>query len=212
MTDHTWRQHAACIGMDVNEFFPDKGEKTLKAKQACAGCPVAQQCTADARTPRSYVNYGVWGGELYNHGRIVPPGGGRPKGPAVVHVAGGRYPAEVREKALAMYQQIRPEHQSDKAACRVVAEALGIHAPTSVQSWVCKALDPNRRQVGQRDRENAERRLRGLEMLHRIRGQHATEYGAYAAVAHAIGVHTLTVRDWANNAREQQREQLGKAA
>jgi WhiB family redox-sensing transcriptional regulator len=63
----TWRQSAACSGMDTSDFYPGDRERgpTLarrerRAKQVCARCPVIQECLAwalDAREP-----FGVWGG------------------------------------------------------------------------------------------------------------------------------------------------------
>jgi WhiB family transcriptional regulator, redox-sensing transcriptional regulator len=63
----TWRQRAACSGMDTSVFYPGERERgpTLarrekRAKQICAQCPVISNClkwALDAREP-----FGVWGG------------------------------------------------------------------------------------------------------------------------------------------------------
>jgi WhiB family redox-sensing transcriptional regulator len=59
-----WMASAACRGMDVNLFFPTRGE-TAKAKRAraiCATCPVRAECYHYAGS-FSDVPAGVWGGE-----------------------------------------------------------------------------------------------------------------------------------------------------
>jgi len=66
--DHeSWRQRAACKGMDTSVFYPGDRERgpTLarrerRAKQICEHCPVIRNClkwALDAREP-----FGVWGG------------------------------------------------------------------------------------------------------------------------------------------------------
>lgn len=53
-----WHADAACRDMDPALFFPGRGEATHEAKEACRGCPVAEQCLAAGM--REHV--GVWGG------------------------------------------------------------------------------------------------------------------------------------------------------
>jgi WhiB family transcriptional regulator, redox-sensing transcriptional regulator len=55
-----WRELAACRGADLNLFFPGRGETTGLARQACAQCPVRQQCLEYAVSNR--IVYGIWGG------------------------------------------------------------------------------------------------------------------------------------------------------
>lgn len=46
-----WWLRAACKGMEVNAFYPEKGggsRSARKAKAACASCPVRADCLADA--------------------------------------------------------------------------------------------------------------------------------------------------------------------
>lgn len=57
----TWRQHAACRGIDPDIFYPaedeDEGEA---AKEVCEVCPVRQSCLEHALAFRETA--GVWGG------------------------------------------------------------------------------------------------------------------------------------------------------
>ena len=65
----TWAEQAACIGMDTNLFFPDKGDGRHEgsvtqvdvAKVVCARCPVRADCLDYAI--RTHQKHGVWGGK-----------------------------------------------------------------------------------------------------------------------------------------------------
>lgn len=41
-----WRRRAACVGLPVALFFPERDEtgSLAKARQICAGCPVKAEC------------------------------------------------------------------------------------------------------------------------------------------------------------------------
>lgn len=55
-----WRDHAACIGLDPETFFPARGERidpTVEA--ACARCPVRAQCLDHAL---HFEKFGYWAG------------------------------------------------------------------------------------------------------------------------------------------------------
>jgi WhiB family redox-sensing transcriptional regulator len=40
-----WIGRAACKGMDINLFFPEEGASvSAEAREACAKCPVVEQC------------------------------------------------------------------------------------------------------------------------------------------------------------------------
>lgn len=40
-----WFEKAACKGMDVNLFFPERGKPVPDiVRETCAGCPVQQEC------------------------------------------------------------------------------------------------------------------------------------------------------------------------
>ncbi|HJO79346.1 MAG: transcription factor WhiB [Acidimicrobiaceae bacterium] len=51
---------ARCANTHPSHFFPSDGVGVELAKQACAGCPVLEQCLEYALTHR--VEHGVWGG------------------------------------------------------------------------------------------------------------------------------------------------------
>jgi len=55
-----WMTRARCANTHPSHFFPSDGVGVELAKQACAGCPVLEQCLEYALTHR--VEHGVWGG------------------------------------------------------------------------------------------------------------------------------------------------------
>ncbi len=56
----TWRQKAACEGLDPEIFYPASEEEAEEAKAICAQCPVRQPCLEHALADRE--RDGVWGG------------------------------------------------------------------------------------------------------------------------------------------------------
>lgn len=59
--DGSWYQAAACQGMGPELFFPTKGHTVpAEVKQACADCPVRDECLAYA--VKTHQAFGVWGG------------------------------------------------------------------------------------------------------------------------------------------------------
>jgi WhiB family transcriptional regulator, redox-sensing transcriptional regulator len=55
-----WRYRAACRGVDLEVFFPGRGESAEPARQICARCPVRQPCL-DYAISHGIVD-GIWGG------------------------------------------------------------------------------------------------------------------------------------------------------
>jgi WhiB family transcriptional regulator, redox-sensing transcriptional regulator len=55
-----WRELAACRGIDLEVFFPGRGESAGAARRVCAACPVRQPCLDYAITNR--IVHGIWGG------------------------------------------------------------------------------------------------------------------------------------------------------
>lgn len=57
-----WRALAACRGVDLTLFFPDRGDHCtiVAAKTCCAGCQVQQECLTFALA--SGERFGIWGG------------------------------------------------------------------------------------------------------------------------------------------------------
>ncbi|MGH9302132.1 MAG: WhiB family transcriptional regulator [Acidimicrobiales bacterium] len=56
----SWRQHAACRGIDPDIFYPVSDEEDYEAKAICAVCPVREACLEHALAHRE--RDGVWGG------------------------------------------------------------------------------------------------------------------------------------------------------
>jgi WhiB family redox-sensing transcriptional regulator len=56
----SWRQRAACKGVDPDIFYPTSDEEAEEAKAICATCPVREACLEYALANRE--RDGVWGG------------------------------------------------------------------------------------------------------------------------------------------------------
>ena len=56
----SWRQRAACRGVDPAVFYPASEEEVEAAKSVCARCPVREACLDHALVSRE--RDGVWGG------------------------------------------------------------------------------------------------------------------------------------------------------
>jgi WhiB family redox-sensing transcriptional regulator len=65
----TWRQRAACRGVDPDIFYPVSDEEAEDAKAICAQCPVQQACLEWALTNRE--SDGVWGGATERERRRI---------------------------------------------------------------------------------------------------------------------------------------------
>jgi WhiB family redox-sensing transcriptional regulator len=65
----SWRQHAACRGIDPNIFYPASDEEAEEAKSICASCPVRQACLEYALANRE--RDGVWGGATERERRRI---------------------------------------------------------------------------------------------------------------------------------------------
>jgi WhiB family redox-sensing transcriptional regulator len=58
-----WHEHAACVGMNPDMWFPARGapaSETRQARAICAGCPVREQC-ADYAFEHG-IHHGIFGG------------------------------------------------------------------------------------------------------------------------------------------------------
>lgn len=56
----SWRQRAACRGVDPDVFYPASDEEAEEAKLICHVCPVRESCLEYALANRE--RDGVWGG------------------------------------------------------------------------------------------------------------------------------------------------------
>ena len=55
-----WHARAACRGMGVDAFFPERGQSTEAAKALCAACEVRAECLEAALG--DVTTQGVWAG------------------------------------------------------------------------------------------------------------------------------------------------------
>lgn len=56
----SWRQRAACRGVDPDVFYPISDDEAEEAKSICRICPVRESCLEYALANRE--RDGVWGG------------------------------------------------------------------------------------------------------------------------------------------------------
>ena len=67
-----WRERAACRGIDLEVFFPGRGETAGPARQVCAACPVRQPCLDYGISNR--ITHGIWGGLTERERRALRSG------------------------------------------------------------------------------------------------------------------------------------------
>ena len=65
----SWRQSAACRGVDPDVFYPPPDEEAEIAKAVCAQCNVRQACLEYALANRE--RDGVWGGATEKERRRI---------------------------------------------------------------------------------------------------------------------------------------------
>ncbi|HEY1966419.1 MAG TPA: WhiB family transcriptional regulator [Pseudonocardia sp.] len=72
-----------CRTDEADLWFAERPEQLGRAQELCRGCPIRRQCLAGALNRRE--PWGVWGGEIFERGRVIPfkRGRGRPSKPAV---------------------------------------------------------------------------------------------------------------------------------
>ena len=64
-----WWERAACKGIDIKVFYPQRGNPAKKAKRICATCPVLNTCRAYALVAGERV--GIWGGLSEKERRLI---------------------------------------------------------------------------------------------------------------------------------------------
>jgi transposase len=69
---------------------------------------------------------------------------------------GPHYPAELRERAIRMVAEMTPDHSTEFAAIRSVAEKLGIGSPETVRKWVRRSQVDAGTRPGVTSEEHAE--------------------------------------------------------
>lgn len=67
-----------CRTEDADLWFAERPDQLGRAQALCRECPIRRQCLAGALNRRE--PWGVWGGEIFERGRVVPfkRGRGRP--------------------------------------------------------------------------------------------------------------------------------------
>ena len=58
--ERRWQEHANCLGVDPDLFFPERGASTREAKAVCRGCEVRVDCLEYALAHGE--KFGIWGG------------------------------------------------------------------------------------------------------------------------------------------------------
>lgn len=67
---HDDGQEPPCRTHDPELWFADAPADLERAKALCGECPIRVACLAAAQARREYS--GVWGGEIFHRGRIIP--------------------------------------------------------------------------------------------------------------------------------------------
>jgi transposase len=67
-----------------------------------------------------------------------------------------RYPAELRERAVRMVAEIRPDHESEWAAMTQVATLLGVGTPETIRKWCRQGEVDGGKRSGVTTEESAE--------------------------------------------------------
>jgi WhiB family redox-sensing transcriptional regulator len=67
--NQSWRQQAACRGLDPEIFYPVSDEEADVAKEVCSECAVRQTCLEHALGARE--RDGVWGGATEKERRRI---------------------------------------------------------------------------------------------------------------------------------------------
>ena len=107
----------------------------------------------------------------------------------------GQYPPELRERAVRLVAESRPDHGSEWEAMRSVAEKLGVGTTETVRKWVRRAEIDAGSRPGVSSEESAEvRRLRAEnrelrranETSHARWGQAAAGWSACSPVGKAM--------------------------
>lgn len=58
-----WRDDAACLGKPTKWWYPERGEKDIRARKVCAVCPVKIPC----REAGAFEDFGIWGDMRASH-------------------------------------------------------------------------------------------------------------------------------------------------
>lgn len=59
LNTEAWMGKAVCASADPEEWFPEQGSSSQRAKKICGGCPVIDECLQFAI---DNGEHGIWGG------------------------------------------------------------------------------------------------------------------------------------------------------
>tara|TARA_R100000278_G_C5361113_1_gene125411 strand:+ start:260 stop:565 length:306 start_codon:yes stop_codon:yes gene_type:complete len=57
---NSWKNKGACVGVEQDIFFPERGSSTRLAKAVCRRCEVQEECLEYA--VNNGEKFGIWGG------------------------------------------------------------------------------------------------------------------------------------------------------
>lgn len=126
----TWRDAAACQGVDPELFFSTAGPNPA-AIRICRNCPVIADCLADALDEPWIV--GVWGGTTEADRRRIHRNRAEP-----VPARAVRYTAEQRAAAVALYREKRPLYANNSNCAIAVAKHLGYPDWNTIKHWIAE--------------------------------------------------------------------------
>ncbi|MGH3514547.1 MAG: WhiB family transcriptional regulator [Pseudonocardiaceae bacterium] len=69
-TAHSGSVALPCRAHDPDLWFAESPADLEQAKRLCAGCPIKAGCLDSALSRQE--PWGVWGGEIFEHGAVVP--------------------------------------------------------------------------------------------------------------------------------------------
>ncbi|WP_419947212.1 WhiB family transcriptional regulator [Candidatus Poriferisodalis sp.] len=98
-TSEAWRAKGRCrdlVGTLTPLFFSEDFYEIARAKAICSSCPVMSECFEAAKS--QHEPWGVWGGELFENGRVC-----RDKRPR------GRPPTQARPQLIVEEVPLPPD-------------------------------------------------------------------------------------------------------
>ena len=125
MSYESWRDRAACAGLDPRVFFPAPRQSARPALAVCAACPVRAACLEHAVSAPE--RWGVWGG-VPERGRRGTRVGGTSRFPGVTwHARLGKWQARAVRDGRRVYVGV----YADEADAGRAAALAGSLAPQS---------------------------------------------------------------------------------
>lgn len=130
-----------CRTHDPELWFAEKPADIDRAKALCAACPIRLACLAVAVHRAEHA--GVWGGHIFDQGRIVPRkrGRGRPRkhrrGPVATPTSDASPQEQPRVTSIAPKLRQTSADGMDSAAARLYEAECALHAAhqSRVDTW-----------------------------------------------------------------------------